>query len=68
MTPDSVLEYKKRAAEFAAAFVESGMSVGLGTGSTAIWATRQIGARIQGGSLRDLRCVATSKQTELEAR
>ncbi len=34
---------KKEAAEYAVQFVESGMLVGLGTGSTAIFATRRIG-------------------------
>jgi ribose 5-phosphate isomerase A len=33
-------QYKRAAAEHAVTFVESGMTIGLGTGSTAIWATR----------------------------
>jgi ribose 5-phosphate isomerase A len=49
-------------------FVRDGMRVGLGTGSTAIWATRRLGARLAEGSLRDVRAVVTSIQTELEAR
>jgi ribose 5-phosphate isomerase A len=49
-------------------FVRDGMRVGLGTGSTAIWATRRLGARLAEGSLRGIRAVVTSIQTELEAR
>ena len=49
-------------------FVSSGMCLGLGTGSTAIWAARRVGERLANGSLRDLHIVVTSLQTELEAR
>ncbi|MGA2479622.1 MAG: ribose-5-phosphate isomerase RpiA [Spirochaetia bacterium] len=49
-------------------FVRDGMRLGLGTGSTAIWATRRVGARLAEGSLRGIRAVTTSLQTELEAR
>jgi ribose 5-phosphate isomerase A len=49
-------------------FVRDGMRVGLGTGSTAIWATRRLGARLAEGTLRGVRTVVTSMQTELEAR
>lgn len=59
---------KQQAAERAAAFVESGMRVGLGTGSTAIFATRRIGALLAGGQLRDIVAFATSKATDEAAR
>ena len=36
---------KKAAGEAAAALVESGMTVGLGTGSTAVWFVRALGLR-----------------------
>jgi ribose 5-phosphate isomerase A len=49
-------------------FVKDGMRLGLGTGSTAIWAARRVGARLAEGSLRGVRAVTTSLQTELEAR
>jgi ribose 5-phosphate isomerase A len=49
-------------------FVQDGMRLGLGTGSTAIWATRRVGARLAEGTLRDIRVVVTSIQTDLEAR
>jgi ribose 5-phosphate isomerase A len=49
-------------------FVKDGMRLGLGTGSTAIWATRRVAARLADGTLSGIRAVTTSLQTELEAR
>lgn len=49
-------------------FVQDGMRLGLGTGSTAIWATRRVAERLADGSLRGIMAVTTSLQTELEAR
>lgn len=49
-------------------FVRDGMKLGLGTGSTAIWAARRVAERLSQGGLRDIRAVVTSLQTELEAR
>jgi ribose 5-phosphate isomerase A len=49
-------------------FVKDGMRLGLGTGSTAIWAARRVGERLAEGSLKGVRAVVTSLQTELEAR
>ena len=43
---DAVDQQKQAAGELAASWVESGMVVGLGTGSTAVHAIRAIGARI----------------------
>ena len=57
---------KKAAGEKAAAFVESGMKVGLGTGSTAYWAIRKIGERVAEGL--DIQAVATSVDSENLAR
>src|SRR4051794_38271686 len=58
------LEREKRlAAEAAAALVEDGMSVGLGTGSTVALLLPALAARGLA-----LRCVATSLQTERHAR
>jgi ribose 5-phosphate isomerase A len=53
-------DYKRLAGEHAAAFVETGMVVGLGTGSTAIFATRHIAASLQRGEIRDVTGFATS--------
>jgi ribose 5-phosphate isomerase len=49
-------------------FVRNGMKLGLGTGSTAIWAARRVAARLSEGRLHSIRVVVTSLQTELEAR
>ena len=50
---------KKNAGEAAAAHVEAGMIVGLGTGSTAAWFVKALAAR----GLSGLRCVPTSEKT-----
>lgn len=52
---------KQAAAEYALRYVESGMTVGLGTGSTAIFAIRRIGAMLQRGELKNVVCFATSR-------
>jgi ribose 5-phosphate isomerase A len=59
---------KQQAGEAAAALVETGMVVGLGTGSTAIFATRCIGERLRCGDLRDIVAIATSRATDVAAR
>jgi ribose 5-phosphate isomerase A len=68
MTQDRYAALKQAAAERAVEFVQSGMVVGLGTGSTAIFATRHIGALLRDGRLRDVTGFATSKATEEAAR
>jgi ribose 5-phosphate isomerase A len=55
---------KRLAAEAAAELVESGMTVGLGTGSTVAHLLPALSRR----GLTDLRCVATSVATEEQAR
>jgi ribose 5-phosphate isomerase A len=62
-----VTELKRMAGERAADFVESGMVVGLGTGSTAVFATRAIGQKLQDGRLHHLLGIPTSEQTAREA-
>ncbi len=58
---DPLEELKRAAAERAVdEYVESGMVVGLGTGSTASHAVRRIGALISAGELEDIRGVPTS--------
>ncbi len=64
---DPAARFKAQAAEAAVEEVRSGMAVGLGTGSTAIFATRQIGALVADGTLRDLVGYATSDETRREA-
>jgi len=50
---------KQRAGEAAAEIIQPGMTVGLGTGSTAAWFVKALAAR----NLADLRCVPTSEAT-----
>jgi ribose 5-phosphate isomerase A len=64
---DPAAGFKAEAAEAAVEEVRSGMAVGLGSGSTAIFATRQIGARLAAGELTDLVGYATSDETRREA-
>ena len=64
----NVQRLKRQAGERAAQLVESGMVIGLGTGSTAIFATRRIAQRIQGGDLRAISAIPTSLATEADAR
>lgn len=58
-------ERQKREAAYAAVerYVESGMVVGLGTGSTATFAVRRIGELVAAGELGNLRGVPTSART-----
>ena len=59
---------KQQAADRAVAYVQSGMVVGLGAGSTAILATRRIGQHLRQGRLRDIVGVPCSSAIEAEAR
>lgn len=59
---------KKEAALRAVALVESGMRVGLGTGSTAKYAIEELGHKLAAGELRDIVGVATSEASEALAR
>ena len=60
------MDPKQRAGFRAAEFVEDGMRVGLGTGTTARWLVERLGERVREG-LR-VRCVPTSRRTEEQAR
>ncbi len=61
-------ELKRQAGEHAVGFVESGMVVGLGHGSTAIFAIRRIARLLHEGLLRDVLGVPCSTQVEEDAR
>jgi ribose 5-phosphate isomerase A len=63
-----VLEMKVAAARAALAEVKSGMTLGLGTGSTAEQFVKLLGEALASGSLRNLRCTCTSQKTEDQAR
>jgi ribose 5-phosphate isomerase A len=64
---DRQAHFKQQAAEAAVTEVRSGMTLGLGTGSTAVFATRRIGALIAAAELRDVVAFATSDATRREA-
>ncbi|HEV7332462.1 MAG TPA: ribose-5-phosphate isomerase RpiA [Flavisolibacter sp.] len=56
------IDPKKSAAQKAVTFIQSGMTVGLGTGSTAYWAIRLIGEMVKEGMA--IKAVCTSVATE----
>jgi ribose 5-phosphate isomerase A len=64
---ESQTRLKQEAAEYAVKFVQSGMVVGLGTGSTAIFATRRIADLLREGALKDIKGFATSNVIWQEA-
>ncbi|CAM3939018.1 ribose 5-phosphate isomerase A [Bacillus luti] len=57
-----MINLKQFAGEYAANFVQDGMNVGLGTGSTVYWTIRKLGQRVQEGL--SIQAVPTSKETE----
>jgi ribose 5-phosphate isomerase A len=67
-TEDTMKERKVEAARAALAEVRSGMTVGLGSGSTAAEFVRVLGEALRQGTLRDIRCTCTSETTEALAR
>jgi ribose 5-phosphate isomerase A len=62
------LEWQRMAAECAVCYVENGMVVGLGTGSTAAFAVRRIGHLVRAGRLAGIVGVPTSRRVEVAAR
>lgn len=54
---------KQIAAERGVSYIQDGMTVGLGTGSTAAYAIHALGRRFQAEAL-NLRCIATSRESE----
>jgi len=65
--PSEVEELKRQAAERGAGLVESGMVVGLGFGSTAVYAVRRIAVRLAEGDLQDILGIPTTRSVEAEA-
>ncbi len=65
MDPESFL--KLQASVHAVTFIQSGMIVGLGHGSTAILAVRHLAERLAQGELHDIQGVPCSRQIEAEA-
>lgn len=60
-----ITEEKKSVADAAAELVESGMRVGLGTGSTALFVIHALAKRLRSGALHDLALVPTSTQAQI---
>ena len=58
---------KQLAASKAVSFIESGMIVGLGTGTTAYWAIEMLGEKVKSKELQ-IKAIATSKRSEEQAR
>ena len=63
-----IAELKRQAAERAVTFIESGMVVGLGTGSTAVYAVRALGRLLANGRLQNIVAIPTSEATAQQAR
>lgn len=60
-------DFKKQAAIKAVDFVESGMILGLGSGSTAWYALKELGERIREGKLKRIIGIPSSIQTAVDA-
>lgn len=63
-----ISDIKKKAAEYAVQYIEPGMIVGLGHGSTAIFAVRRLADLLQNKKLTDVLAVPCSLHVEEEAR
>ncbi|MDZ7332652.1 MAG: ribose-5-phosphate isomerase RpiA [candidate division KSB1 bacterium] len=61
-------KYKKQAAQKAVQLIESGMIIGLGSGSTAWFVLAEIGRLLREGTLEGIVGVPSSKMTEQSAR
>ena len=68
ISADRQTHFKRQAAEVAAELVASGNVVGLGSGSTAMWAVRALARRQEHGILSNILAVPTSRETENLAR
>lgn len=62
------MKLKQQAAAKALTFVQSGMTLGLGTGSTTAYFVDMLGEKFQAGELSNIRGVPTSKATDEHAR
>lgn len=60
-------QYKQMAAEQAVDFIESGMVIGLGSGSTALCALEGIAAKLDAGELKDIVGIPCSRFIQREA-
>ncbi|MCL7453127.1 MAG: ribose-5-phosphate isomerase RpiA [Anaerolineae bacterium] len=60
--------FKQQAAAEVLTYIESGMILGLGHGSTAIWAVRGLARKLSRGELTEVQGVPCSRMIEAEAR
>jgi ribose 5-phosphate isomerase A len=65
---EAIEALKQEAAEAAIATIESGMVIGLGTGSTAYYAILAVGRKVAQGELQDIVAIPTSEKTAELAR
>ncbi|MBD1893534.1 ribose-5-phosphate isomerase RpiA [Trichocoleus sp. DQ-A3] len=65
---DPVKVMKQEVGKAAAARVQSGMIVGLGTGSTTAYAIESLGDRLKSGDLKDIKGIPTSFQASVLAK
>lgn len=65
---ENALRWKQKVGEAAVDYIASGMVVGLGTGSTAVWVVRRLAEQLRRRTLADILAVPTSQETEQEAR
>ncbi len=68
MDPMELDNWKRLAGEYAVQFIEDGMIVGLGFGSTAVHALRLLGRRISSGDLTGIKVIPTSNSVAEDAR
>lgn len=61
-------EMKKQAAEYSLQYVEDGMTLGLGTGSTVAFLLDALGEKVQSGELKNIKTVSSSTATTEIAR
>lgn len=62
------MDLKAQAAAAALEYVQSGMIIGLGTGSTTSYFVDMLGEKLKQGELKDIRGVPTSEKTASRAR
>jgi ribose 5-phosphate isomerase A len=65
---DPVQVMKQEVGKAAAALVQSGTIVGLGTGSTTAYAIEYLGQRLKSGEIKDIKGIPTSFQAEVLAK
>lgn len=65
---DSAQTYKQQAADQVLAYIQPGMIVGLGGGSTALLALRSLALKITRGEIKNILGIPCSRQVEVEAR